>query len=54
VEHFLLDKDIYNFERLLTPESRLAVVDGQVVVPDRPGLGLQFDEDAVEEFSMPG
>jgi L-alanine-DL-glutamate epimerase-like enolase superfamily enzyme len=54
VEHFLLDKDIYNFERLLTPESRLAVVDGQVVVPDRPGLGLHFDEDAVEEFSMPG
>ena len=53
VEHFTLDKDIYNFERLLVPESRLKVVDGRAQVPDRPGIGLAFDTDAVTAFESP-
>ncbi len=53
VEHFALDKDIYNFEKLVVPESRLQVVDGMAKVPDRPGLGLQFDEDIVSAHELP-
>jgi L-alanine-DL-glutamate epimerase-like enolase superfamily enzyme len=52
VEHFLLEKDIYNFERLVTPETRLAVEDGHVVVSERPGLGLMLDEAVVEELTV--
>jgi L-alanine-DL-glutamate epimerase-like enolase superfamily enzyme len=51
IEHFTLDKDIYNFERLLTPETRLAVADGQVHVGDRPGLGFDIDIDALRRFT---
>ena len=47
------DRDIYNFERLLVPESRLKVVDGRAQVPDRPGIGLAFDTDAVTAFESP-
>jgi L-alanine-DL-glutamate epimerase-like enolase superfamily enzyme len=52
VEHFSLDKDIYNFERLLTPGTRMAVQDGAVLVSGRPGLGIELDEDAVERFAV--
>ena len=52
VEHFDLGKDIYNFERLLTEESRLAPTNGVVGVPDAPGLGIEFDEKAVKKFSQ--
>jgi len=53
VEHFTLDKDIYNFERLLVPQSRLEVAGGLAKVPDRPGIGLDFDADAVKAFEIP-
>lgn len=52
VEHLVLEKDIYNFERLLTAETRLQVADGAVVVPDRPGIGLQLDEHVVERYAV--
>ena len=52
IEHFDLDKDIYNFERLLTPDTRLRVRDGAALVPDRPGLGIELDEDAVSSFAV--
>lgn len=52
VEHFLPEKDIYNFEQLVTPQTRLAVQDGLAVVSDRPGLGFELDEDAVERFAL--
>lgn len=52
VEHFALDKDIYNFELLLTPESRMEVKDGHVLVPDRPGLGLVLNEDEVAKVAL--
>jgi L-alanine-DL-glutamate epimerase-like enolase superfamily enzyme len=54
IEHFSLEKDIYNFERLLTADSRLEVKDGLAAVPDRPGLGIILDESAVASFSVPG
>lgn len=44
VEHFILEKDIYNFELLLTAATRLKYQDGRVDVPDRPGIGIEFDE----------
>jgi L-alanine-DL-glutamate epimerase-like enolase superfamily enzyme len=52
IEHFALQKDIYNFERLLTPESRLVVRDGAAVTPDRPGIGVEFDEAALEKYEI--
>ncbi|WNV75076.1 mandelate racemase/muconate lactonizing enzyme family protein [Geodermatophilus sp. DSM 44513] len=52
VEHFTPEKDIYNFERLLTPETRMVAADGHVVVSARPGLGFELDEGAVEAFAV--
>jgi L-alanine-DL-glutamate epimerase-like enolase superfamily enzyme len=54
IEHFALQKDIYNFERLVTEESRLVVKDGMAVVPAHPGLGFELDEAALQRFAMPG
>lgn len=50
VEYFAVQEDIYNFERIVS--DPLEVVDGEVVVPDRPGLGFSLDEDAVAEFRL--
>lgn len=52
VEHFALEKDIYNFERLLTPESRLKVGGGNVLLSDRPGIGITLDRELVDRFSV--
>jgi L-alanine-DL-glutamate epimerase-like enolase superfamily enzyme len=52
IEHFALQKDIYNFELLLTPESRLVVRDGAAVVPDRPGIGVEFDEGVLRGYEI--
>jgi L-alanine-DL-glutamate epimerase-like enolase superfamily enzyme len=52
VEHFLLDKDIYNFERLLTASTRLKYKDGVVEVPNRPGIGIEFDQDRLTEYRI--
>ena len=52
VEHFALDKDIYNFEVLLTPETRTEVRDGALIVPDRPGLGIELDQAQVQKFTV--
>jgi L-alanine-DL-glutamate epimerase-like enolase superfamily enzyme len=52
VEHFDLDKDIYNFERLLTAESRLHVRDGAAHIADRPGIGIELDEAVVEAYEL--
>ncbi len=48
VEHFELGKDIYNFERVITPETRLQFADGLLQIPARPGIGIEFDADALE------
>ena len=52
VEYFALEKGIYNFELLLTPGTRLAYRDNTVLVPDRPGLGIELDENAVRKFEI--
>jgi L-alanine-DL-glutamate epimerase-like enolase superfamily enzyme len=54
VEHFLLEKDIYNFERLLTEDTRLQYADGHIQMSERPGLGIEFDEDAIASFAARG
>lgn len=50
VEYFFLEEDIYNFERILA--ERLVPRDGQLSIPDRPGLGLCLDEAALERFGV--
>lgn len=52
VEFFALEKDIFNFERLLREDTRLTSVDGHVTVPDRPGLGVELDQAALEQFAV--
>jgi L-alanine-DL-glutamate epimerase-like enolase superfamily enzyme len=51
VEWFDLEQDIVNFDRLLTLPLRPE--NGILTVPDRPGLGLALDWDAVERFRLP-
>lgn len=52
VEYFALEKGIYNFELLLTPRTRVRHRDGHVIIPDRPGLGVELDRDAVAKFEI--
>jgi L-alanine-DL-glutamate epimerase-like enolase superfamily enzyme len=52
IEHFALDKDIYNFEALLTEETRLVFADGALQVPQRPGLGIEFDPESVNRYEL--
>ena len=33
-------------------EDTPAIVDGQMVVPDRPGLGLSFSQDAIRQYQV--
>jgi L-alanine-DL-glutamate epimerase-like enolase superfamily enzyme len=54
LEHFSLDKDIYNFELLVTPETRLVIEDGAARLSDRPGLGFEFDEEVVGKHELTG
>lgn len=51
LEHFLLEKDIFNFERLLTEESRLKYENGNVIPSHNIGLGIEFDERALSAYS---
>jgi L-alanine-DL-glutamate epimerase-like enolase superfamily enzyme len=53
VEYFALEQDIYNFERLVTPATRLRPVRGRLPLPDRPGLGIELDVEAVERWRVP-
>jgi L-alanine-DL-glutamate epimerase-like enolase superfamily enzyme len=52
IEHFDLGKDIYNFERLLTDETRLRIRDGAAHLSERPGIGIEFDETAVARYQQ--
>jgi L-alanine-DL-glutamate epimerase-like enolase superfamily enzyme len=51
VEWFDVAQDIVNFDLLLTEPMRPQ--SGALTVPDRPGLGLTLDWDAVERFRVP-
>ena len=50
VEYFLLEEDIYNFERLLA--ERLRPKDGVISLPERPGLGLVLDREALARYRI--
>ena len=50
VEYFGLDEDIYNFERLLT--NPLRIEDGAIMLGSSPGIGVEFDPDALAEFTV--
>ena len=50
VEWFDIDQDIVNFERLLA--ERLHPIGGRIAVPDRPGMGLVFDDAAIERYAI--
>ncbi|MGJ7043617.1 L-alanine-DL-glutamate epimerase-like enolase superfamily enzyme [Shinella sp. BE166] len=52
VEHFLPEKDIYNFELLVTPETRQVYKDEQLILTDRAGWGFQFDRAVLDEFTV--
>ncbi len=52
VEHFSLEKDIYNFELLLTEDTRLDVRDGAAHLSGRPGIGIEYDEAAVRRYEL--
>jgi L-alanine-DL-glutamate epimerase-like enolase superfamily enzyme len=52
VEFFVLEQDIYNFERLVTPETRLCPRHGRLALPTGPGLGLEFDEQAIGRWQV--
>ncbi|MGV9798125.1 mandelate racemase/muconate lactonizing enzyme family protein [Mycobacterium sp. NPDC003449] len=52
VEHFSKDKGIYNLEEIMTPESRLVFADGHVIVPERPGVGWEFDEALIRKYEV--
>jgi L-alanine-DL-glutamate epimerase-like enolase superfamily enzyme len=32
-------------------QERLEMVDGDLLIPDRPGMGFRFDPDAVERYA---
>ena len=50
VEYFLMEEDIYNFERILA--ERLRPKDGSIAIPQRPGVGLVLDDRAVERYRV--
>jgi L-alanine-DL-glutamate epimerase-like enolase superfamily enzyme len=50
VEYFVLEEDIYNFERLVS--ERLRPKDGRIALPRKPGLGLSLDAEAVSRYTL--
>lgn len=52
IEYFALANDIYNFEALVTERSRLRVEDGAIMLSDRPGIGIELDEGAVQRYAL--
>jgi L-alanine-DL-glutamate epimerase-like enolase superfamily enzyme len=51
VEYFP-DDQVLNFRRLIT--RQLAVEGGQLLLPEEPGLGFDFDEQAVKKYALSG
>jgi L-alanine-DL-glutamate epimerase-like enolase superfamily enzyme len=52
IEYFALTDDIYNFEALVTEDTRLRLQDGQILLSDRPGIGVELDHDAVARYQL--
>jgi L-alanine-DL-glutamate epimerase-like enolase superfamily enzyme len=53
IEYFDLANDIYNFEAIVTEESRLQIEDGRIALSERPGVGVELDEAAVARYELP-
>jgi hypothetical protein len=49
-EYFVLEQDIYNFERLVTPATRLQPKDGMLPLPTAPGIDITFDAPAIARW----
>lgn len=47
---FFSDDQVLNFRRLV--DTQLAFSNGDLIVPDRPGLGFNFDDKAVEKYAV--
>jgi L-alanine-DL-glutamate epimerase-like enolase superfamily enzyme len=51
VEYFALGEDIYNFEQLVA--NPLTVADGRILLDQTPGIGVEFDWEAVDWWAIP-
>jgi L-alanine-DL-glutamate epimerase-like enolase superfamily enzyme len=49
VEYFPDDR-VLNFRKLLN--RQLETIEGQLLLPQTPGLGFEFDENAVANFGL--
>ena len=47
---FFLDDQVLNFRRLI--DTQLKFKDGYVMLPQTPGLGFNFDENAVKKYAL--
>ena len=47
---FFHDDQVLNFRRLIT--NQLTITNGRIGLPNKPGLGLDFDEDAVDRYAQ--
>ena len=50
IEYFALEEDVLNFEALII--EPLVVEGGYVQLPERPGLGFDFDQEAVARYRL--
>jgi L-alanine-DL-glutamate epimerase-like enolase superfamily enzyme len=50
VEYFALSEDVYNFERLVT--NPLNVAEGRIRLDEAPGIGIEFDWEAVDAYAI--
>lgn len=50
VEYFAPEEGIFNFEALVT--ERVQVRDGALVLPSAPGVGLDFDPEALSRYAV--
>jgi L-alanine-DL-glutamate epimerase-like enolase superfamily enzyme len=51
VEYLALGEDIYNFEQLVA--NPLVVADGRILLDQTPGIGVEFDWEAVDWWAIP-
>jgi D-arabinonate dehydratase len=50
VEFFVLEEDVFNFERIV--REPLQPVNGMLQVPQRPGHGVELDDEAVARYKI--
>lgn len=50
VEYFYLDEDVFNTDRIM--KAPMVPVDGKLHLPQKPGLGIEIDDAAVERYRI--